>query len=71
MLKSAKKNLDCALQHPQVVEEYLLEEVAQERVAGPFHTSAVPTIHISRFGVIPKNHKPNRWRLIFTLQGTV
>ena len=66
-LKSAKKNLDCALQHPQVVGEYLLEEVTQQRVAGPFHASAVPKIHISRFGVIPKNHKPNKWRLIVDL----
>ena len=66
-LKSAKKNLDCALQHPQVVEEYLLEEVTQQRVAGPFHASAVPKIHISRFSVIPKNHKPNKWRLTVDL----
>ena len=67
MLKSAKKNLDCALQHPQVVEEYLLEEVTQQHVAGLFHASAVPKIHISRFGVIYKNHKPNKWRLIVDL----
>ena len=67
MLISVKKNLDCALQHPQMVEEYLLEEVAQHCVAGPFHMSAVPKIHISRFGVIPKNHKPEKWRLIVDL----
>ena len=67
MLKSVKKNLACALQHPQVVEEYLSEEVAQHRVAGPFHMSAVPKIHISRLGVIPKNHKPDKWRLIVDL----
>ena len=47
--------------------EYLSEEVAQHRVAGPFHISAVPKIHISRFGVIPKNHKLDKWRLIVDL----
>lgn len=67
MLKSARKNLDCACQHPEVVEEYLAEEVAQHRVAGPFHSSTVHKVHISRFGVIPKNHKPNKWRLIVDL----
>ena len=67
MLKSVKKNLDCALQHPQVVEGYLSEEIAQHRVAGPFHMSAVSKVHISRFGVIPKNHKPDKWRLIVDL----
>lgn len=26
--------------------------------------STVPRAHISSFGVIPKNHKPDKWRLI-------
>jgi len=49
------------------VEEYLLEEVAQHGVAGPFRTHAVPKIHISRFGMISKNYKPQRWRLYVDL----
>ena len=36
------------------------------RVAGPFQQSLVPHAHLSRFGVIPKNHQPNKWRLIVT-----
>ena len=67
MLKSARKNLDGALQHPEVVDEYLTAEIAQHRVAGPFIKSTVPRAHISRFGVIPKNHNPNKWRLIVDL----
>ena len=66
-LKSARTNLGSALRHPQVVEEYLAIEVSQYRVAGPFDKAAVPRVHISRFGVIPKGHQPNKWRLIVDL----
>ena len=55
-LRSAKKNLDCALHHPIVVDQYLSEELSCGRVAGPFNTTLIPNAHISRFGVIPKNH---------------
>ena len=27
----------------------------------------IPSAHISRFGVIPKSHQPNKWRLIIDL----
>jgi len=66
-LKSAKQNLSCAFQHPETVEKYLTEEIALGRVAGPFNQSLVPHAHVSRFGVIPKNHQPNKWRLIVNL----
>ena len=65
-LKSAKWNLSCALQHPDVVQTYLTEEMALGRVAGPFPKS-VPQAHVCRFEVIPKNHQPNKWRLIVDL----
>ena len=66
-LISARKNLNCALQHPDTVEEYLADEISQGRVAGPFQREALPAAHISRFGVIPKHHQPNKWRLIIDL----
>ncbi|XP_065917618.1 uncharacterized protein [Dysidea avara] len=66
-LKSAKQNLSCALQHPDTVENYLIEVIALGRVAGPFQKSSVPQAHVSRFGVIPKHHQPNKWRLIVDL----
>ena len=34
---------------------------------GPFPRARVPTVHISRFGVIPKSHQQNKWRLIVDL----
>ena len=67
LLKSAKHNLACALEHPEVVDQYLTEELAHNRVAGPFHIARTPYMHISRFGVIPKHHQPNKWRLIIDL----
>ena len=66
-LKSARRNLECALQHPNIVTQYLADEIMQRRVAGPFQRSTIPEAHISRFGVIPKNHQPNKWRLIIDL----
>ena len=45
-----------------------MEEVAHGTVLqAHFIWSAVSKIHISRLGVIPKNHKPDKWRLIVDL----
>ena len=71
MLKSTQRNLGGALQHLEVVDEYLAAEVAQQRLAGPFTKSTIPQAHVSRFGVIPKNHNPNKWRLITDLSHLV
>ena len=65
-MKSAKQNLSYAPQHPETV-EYLSEEVALGHVAGPFQESLIPKAHVSRFGVIPKHHQPDKWRLIVDL----
>ena len=50
--------------HAEVVTQYLASE---GRVAGPFSPHMVPGAHINRFGVIPKSHQPNKWRLIIDL----
>ena len=34
---------------------------------GPLDPAQHPKVHISRFGVIPKNHQPGKWRLIVDL----
>ena len=56
-LSSSKKNLQSASEHPEVIDEYLLSELQESRVAGPFTRSAIPAAHISRFGVIQKSHQ--------------
>ena len=67
VLKSASRNLNCALQHKEVVDEYLQKELAQHRISGPFLKKEVSRVNISRFGVIPKSHQPDKWRLIVDL----
>ena len=66
-LKAARKNLEGARQHPEVVDEYLSKELALNRIVGPYKKSELPSIQISRFGVIPKRHQQNSWRLIIDL----
>lgn len=66
-LKSALQNLNCASQHKQVVDEYLENELHHNRISGPFWKDDAKGIHINRFGVIPKHHLTDKWRLIVDL----
>jgi len=59
--------MSSALAHPSIVDDYLQAELDQKRIAGPFLPSQCREIHISRFGVIPKEHQPNKWLLIVDL----
>lgn len=34
---------------------------------GPLEDALIPSAVVSRFGVIPKNHQPGKWRLIVDL----
>ena len=67
ILSSSRRNLNCALEQPSVVDKYLTEELSNGRLAGLFNPSEIPIAHISRFEVIPKNHQPNKWHLIVDL----
>ena len=53
-LKPAKQNKLSAEQHPCVIDDYLANEVALRRVAGPFVAPPLPNLNVSSFGVIPK-----------------
>ena len=53
--------------HPDIVIEYLQHEIYLKRAAGPFPRTLLPDVHVSRFGVIPKSHQINSWRLILDL----
>ena len=66
-LKSAKTNMQSARLHAEVVDDYLQTEISLGHVAGPFLAEAIRGGHASRFGVIPKNHQPNKWQLIVDL----
>ena len=67
LLKYAAWNLEGASSHPQVVEEYLREEVSLGRVVWPLPPSLQISCHINKFSVIPKSHQANKWRLIVDL----
>jgi len=68
-LKSSSYNMLSAMEHPQVVSDYISEEVRAGRVllVGHKDDPLVKEIHLSPFGVIPKKSKPNKWRLIVDL----
>ena len=55
--------------HPEVVSEYAATQLALGRIAevGLAETAKKSGIHTSPFGVIPKKHKSNKWRLILDL----
>ena len=51
-------NAPSATEHPEVVEQYLTEEISAGRIVGPFSQNVIPDSQISRMGVIPKGHTP-------------
>ncbi len=58
-----------AYQHPYIVEDYLYKERKAQRIVGPLTPATLPHAIVSPFGVIPKRHQPNKWRLIVNLSG--
>ena len=50
-----------------MVEDYLQKELERGVLFGPFQPGSVPEVAISRFGVIPKEGQPGKWRLIVDL----
>ena len=68
-LKSRHQNLISAVDHPQVVQAYLDNEIREEWVIslGSPQEALQLGIQCSPFGVIPKKHKPDAWRLTVDL----
>ena len=67
-LKPAKSNMTTARDHPEVITKYLAEESEKGRVIDPLDPDQATHVRqISRFGVIPKGHTPDKWRLIVDL----
>lgn len=54
-LQPAKHNMLSASKHHEIIDKYLKDECEKGRVAGPFDSEQVQGVHISQFGVIPKN----------------
>ena len=63
---SSSHNLLSCWEHPEEVQSYIDKERALGRVLGSFPQSAIPRLHVSPFGVIPKK-VTGTWRLIVDL----
>ena len=62
--RKVSRNLVSAYEQPQVVQAYMDREVSVGRMFSvALHPSHDSPIQLSPFGVIPKNNKPNKWRL--------
>jgi len=59
--------MESAYFHAAIVDDYLKTEVSLTRVVGPLPPNIVQHGEISRFGVIPKRHQPDKWHLIVDL----
>lgn len=68
-LQSAKRNMWSASEHPDIVSDYLENEVSLNKIARIGHPERASElkIHCSPFGVIPKRNQVNKWRLILDL----
>ena len=67
ILHFSGRNLRSAADHPGVIQNYLHSELAAGRVTGPMVSPLPSSTRTSPFGVIPKKHQPNKWRLIVDL----
>ena len=63
-LRDCGSNMISAMEHPQVVDDYLANEIGLQRMNSiPSAALSSMQCHISPFGVIPKKSKPGKWRL--------
>ena len=65
-LRPAQKNMRSAVEHPEVVDAYLCNETSLNRIVC-LPPATLPWFQPNAFGVIPKLHKPGKWRQIVDL----
>ena len=58
-----------AIEHPQIVTDYIRGELASHHLhlVGLTSSPNLPRVHLSPLGVIPKKDRPDCWRLIMDL----
>ena len=54
-------------QRPSVIDTFLATELAAERVLGLVDPGLAGSIQVNRFGLVPRGHEPDKWRLIVDL----
>ena len=65
-LRPARKNMKSVIEHPEVVDAYLRNETSLNRMVC-LPPATLPWFQPNTFGVIPKLHKPGKWRIIVDL----
>ncbi|KAL5459763.1 hypothetical protein EMCRGX_G033134 [Ephydatia muelleri] len=65
-LKSASANMFSSFQHPDIIQEYISKELDLGRMLGPLDPTCYTTVHINRFGVVPKGHNIELCSLHYT-----
>ena len=66
-LRSAHRNIPSAYQHPEMVDEYISNELAMGNLIGPFSSPLLSngqSLHVNWIGVVPKGHNRGKWHLI-------
>ena len=63
-MTSATQNMHSACSHTEIVDDYLLKELKRGSIAGPFNALPSPSLHINRFGLIPKSRNPHLLKLL-------
>jgi len=57
LLTPARSNMQSATQHPEIINDYLQNELLLNRMLGPFSPHLAPSVHINCFGCIPRGRK--------------
>jgi len=65
-LQLAGSNLQSAALHPEVISQYLEQELRSGRVA-ELSDQRPTRLQVSPLGVVPKKGRPNKWRMIMDL----
>ena len=65
--RSTLTNMQSAAVWLEVISSFLEAEVQAGRVLGPVEPEAARAVQVNRFGLVPKNHQPGKWRLIIDL----
>ncbi len=63
----ASSNMHSAEERPSITTEFLASELRSGGVLGPIDPSSAVAIQVNRFGLVPKGHHPDKWRLIVDL----
>ena len=64
---SAGSNMQSAEVRPNVIADFLASELRDGRVLGLVAPAIAEAVHVNRFGLVPKGHQPEKWRLIVDL----